>query len=251
MNTVNLARRAAFFAPLLLALAAVPVLLPASALAATTGSGKAASQTRNVGEFQAIKSAGAMDIVVRQGATTSVQVTADDNLLPLLETVVEGSGDSATLIVRWKRGENIHHDSDVKVSVVTPRLSMLSAAGSGDIVVEAFQTPALQVAVAGSGNAKLDRLSTDDLGIRISGSGDVGGQGRAAKMKVNIAGSGSVNLTDMKADDVSVSIAGSGDAAVNAHRTLDVSIAGSGDVVYTGDATVKSSVAGSGSVKRK
>ena len=251
MNPVSLARRAAFITPLLCALAALPVLLPTAAMAATSGSGKTASETRNVGEFQAIKSSGSMDIVVRQGAQTSVQVSADDNLLPLLETSVEGSGDSATLIVRWKRGENIHHRGDVKISIVTPRLSLVSASGSGDIQVDGFQTPALQVSVAGSGNARLDKLSTEDLGIRISGSGDVAGQGRAAKMKVSIAGSGSVKLSELKSDDVTVNIAGSGDAAVNAQKTLAVSIAGSGDVVYTGDALVKSSVAGSGSVKRR
>jgi Putative auto-transporter adhesin, head GIN domain len=251
MNPVSLARRAAFFTPLLCALAALPVLLPAQALAATSGSGKTATETRSVGEFQAIKSAGSMNITVKQGAQTSVQVSADDNLLPLLETSVEGSGDSATLLVRWKRGENIHHRSDVKINIVTPRLTLVSASGSGDIQVDGFQTPALQVAVAGSGNARLDQLNTEDLGIRISGSGDVAGQGRAAKMKVSIAGSGSGKLTDLKSDDVSVSIAGSGDAAVNAQKTLSVSIAGSGDVVYTGDAMVKSSVAGSGSVKRR
>lgn len=241
----QLARRAIFLAPLLGALIALP------AGAATSGSGKTASETRTVGDFQAIKSAGSMDLVVKQGAQTSVQVSADDNLLPLLETVVEGSGDNATLHVRWKRGESIHSRGHVMISIVTPKLSMVSAAGSGDIQVQAFQTPALQVAVAGSGNAKLDNLSTDDLGIRISGSGDVAGQGRAAKMKVSIAGSGSVKLSELKSEDVTVSIAGSGDAAVNAQKTLSVSIAGSGDVTYTGDAMVKSTVAGSGSVKRK
>lgn len=256
MNTaqpVRLARRAAFIAPLLLALAALPatLLLPAEAVAATAGSGRTASETRTVGEFQAVKSAGSIDLVVKQGAQSSVQVSADDNLLPLLETIVEGSGDNATLIVRWKRGESIHHRGNASVSIVTPKLSLVSAAGSGDIQVQGFQTPALQVAVAGSGNARLDNLSTEDLGIRISGSGDVAGQGRAAKMKVSIAGSGSVKLTELKSEDVSVSIAGSGDAAVHAQKTLAVSIAGSGDVVYTGDATVKSSVAGSGSVKRR
>ncbi len=250
MNTpqpVRLARRAVILAPLLGALA----VLPACAVAGTAGSGKTATETRSVGEFQAVKSAGSMRLVVKQGAQTSVQVSADDNLLPLLETLVEGSGDNATLLVRWKRGESIHSRSDVTVQIVTPRLSLVSASGSGDIQVQSFQTPALQVAVAGSGNAKLDNLSTDDLGIRISGSGDVAGQGRAAKMKVNIAGSGSVKLTELKSDDVSVSIAGSGDAAINAEKTLSVSIAGSGDVTYTGAAMVKSSVAGSGSVKRK
>lgn len=252
MTRTDRTRRAAFALPLLCALAAVPALLPAPAFAATTGSGKTASENRSVGDFQAVATNGSIDLTVRQGAQISVQVSADDNLLPLLETVVEpGKDGTGVLKVGWKRGENIHHRSRVTVNVTMPKLGALATAGSGDIKVEAFQTPALSVAVAGSGNARFDGLSTEDLGIRISGSGNVGGKGRTAKLKVSIAGSGDVKLMDMSADDVTVSIAGSGDAAVNAGKSLSVSIAGSGDVVYSGDAQVKSSVAGSGSVRRR
>ncbi len=252
MNRFDRTRRTAFAIPLLCALAALPALLPAQAWAASIGSGKSAAETRSVSDFQAVSTSGSIDLVVRQGATASVQVTADDNLMPLLETTVESGRDGvATLKVQWKKSENIMTRSRAVVNVTMPKLSALSAAGSGEIKLETFQTPALQVAIAGSGSAKLDSLSTDDLAVRISGSGDVAGKGRAAKMKVTIAGSGAVKLMDMSSDDVTVSIAGSGDAAVNASKTLAVSIAGSGDVVYSGDPQVKSSVAGSGSVKKK
>lgn len=252
MNRTDRTRRAAFALPLLCALTAVPALLPAPAFAATSGSGKSATENRTVGDFQAVSTNGSIDLIVRQGAQTAVQVTADDNLLPLLETVVEpGKDGNGVLKVGWKRGENIWHRGRVTVNVTLPKLASLATAGSGDIQVEAFQTPSLSVAVAGAGNAQLKGLATEELGIRISGSGNVGGQGKATKVKVSIAGSGDVKLMDMSADDVSVSIAGSGDAAVNAGKTLSVSIAGSGDVVYSGDAQVKSSVAGSGSVKKR
>jgi hypothetical protein len=213
---------------------------------------------RTLESFEAISVSGAMDVVVRQGAQQSVQVQADDNLLPLLETVVESGRNGATLQVRWKRngggswwsGQNIYPRTKVVVTVVVPKLSALGLAGSGDLRVESFQTPSLQLSVAGSGDARLDGLTTDELGVRVSGSGDVSGRGKAGTVKINIAGSGDVRLSEMRADDVSVSIAGSGDAAVNAQKALSVSIAGSGDVRYSGDAQVKSSVAGSGTVRK-
>jgi len=231
-------------------LALAPALLPAAAQAATVqGSGTAASEMRTVPEFQAIATKGSIDIIVRQGAQPSVQVQADDNLLPLLETVVEGG--SATLQVRWKRGESLSTRAKVLVTVVTPRLGALASAGSGDIRLETFNTPALQLSLAGSGDARLENLSTEALTVSIAGSGDVSGKGSAGKTKVSIAGSGDVRLMDLRSDDVTVSIAGSGDAAVNAQRTLTVSIAGSGDVVYAGNAQVTRSVIGSGSVTKK
>ncbi|MBA4176094.1 MAG: DUF2807 domain-containing protein [Leptothrix sp. (in: Bacteria)] len=254
------ARHAALATLLLCGMALAPTLLPVSAHAASVhGSGTAATETRTVAEFQAIALSGAVDLTVRQGEAASVRVTADDNLLPMLETVVEPDGKGATLHLRWKRGtgsgrmgwQSIDTRTRVVVDVVTPRLTALSTAGAGNIKLETFKTPALQVSISGAGDARIDGLETEDLGVRISGSGDVVGQGTAVKTSVSIAGSGDVRLTEMRSDTVTVSIAGSGDAAVNAQKTLSVRIAGSGDVVYTGNAEIKSSVAGSGSVKKK
>lgn len=151
------------------------------AQAATTGSGGSVSETRPVAEFTSIA------VVVSQGETTTLQVQADDNLLQLLETSVE----SGRLKIGWKRGESAQHRSAVKVTVVTPKLTALSAAGSGDLKLQAFTTQALKLSVAGSSSASLAGLSTDDLGISIAGSGDVVYSGNAI-VKSSVAGSGSV-----------------------------------------------------------
>lgn len=235
-------------APALLGLAILP---QGSRAAGISGSGKPATEARALPEFQAIGLNGAIDLTVRQGASQSVQVEADDNLLPLLETVVEAGKDGPVLKLRWKPGHSIFTRSRVRATVVVPRLTALASAGSGDMRVERFDTPVFKLAISGSGDVELADLTTADLGIQISGSGDVAGTGSATRLKVSIAGSGDVSLGAMKADDVSVAIAGSGDAAVQAHKTLDVSIAGSGDVTYTGNPAVKRSVAGSGSVTRR
>jgi carbon monoxide dehydrogenase subunit G len=256
-------RRAALVTTLIGALALTSALAavftPGPAYAASVqGSGNSATETRTLEAFEAVSLSGAMDLVVRQGAQQSVQVQADDNLLPMLETLVESGRNGNTLKVRWKRDsgwgggwQNIQTRSKVLITVVVPKLSAVAVAGSGDVRVETFSTPSLQLSLSGSGDARLDGLTTDELGVRVSGSGDVSGKGTAAKVKISIAGSGDVRLSEMRADEVTVSIAGSGDAAVNAQKALSVSIAGSGDVSYTGDAQVKSSVAGSGSVRRK
>ncbi len=233
-------------------LAALPLTLPLAAQAApVSGSGKVSTESRSLADFQAVALNGSVDLVVRQGAAQSVLVEADDNLLPLLETVVESTAQGATLVVRWKKGQSLYTRSKVLITVALPTLSALSASGSGDIRVEPFNTPALKLSLSGSGDAKLHSLNTADFGINISGSGDVAANGSATKLSISIAGSGDVRLADLKSDDVTVSIAGSGDAAVNANKTLEVRIAGSGNVSYSGNATVKSKVAGSGSVNKR
>ena len=245
------ARSAALMAPLLACLVFAQLLLPTTAHAATTqGSGTRAAESRNVAEFQAVTLHGSMDLVVRQGAQ-SVQVQADDNLLPLLETVVEPGSNGSTLVVRWKKGHSLKTRSKVLVTVSMPKLTALASSGSGDIHLESFSTPALKFAMSGSGDVRFDKLTTEDLDIGISGSSDVGGSGRAARLKIGIAGSGDVRLADLQADEVDIRIAGSGDAAVQAQKSLAVSIMGSGDVRYSGNPSLKTSVAGSGSIHKR
>jgi Putative auto-transporter adhesin, head GIN domain len=233
------------------AFAGVSLFALAAQSASVSGSGKSATESRNLAEFQAISLSGSMDMVVSQGPQQQVQVSADDNLLALLETVVENGKNGATLLVRWKPGQSLNTRSKVLVTVVVPKLSAIGLSGSGDARVQSFNTPRLEVTVAGSSDVQLPGLNTEDLSVRIAGSGDVRGDGKATKLKISVAGSGDARLADLRAEDVSVSVAGSGDAAVQAQKTLDVSVAGSGTVTYSGAATVKKSIAGSGSVTKK
>ena len=220
--------------------------------AAVSGSGTVASQVRAVADFKAIQVTGPFKLIVRQTGRESVEVRADDNLLPLLETVVvpAGSGER-TLQVRWKRGETIRTRSEATVTVEVAQLTALASQGSGVIVIESLKTPRLKLALSGSGDARLEALTADHLDLSVAGSGDVRAAGQADQLKVSVAGSGDIRALDLKAGEVAVSIAGSGDVAVHADRTLDVSIAGSGDVVYRGGAALKSRIAGSGSVTER
>jgi len=237
----------------LTALLAGALLAPPVAWAAerVVGSGRAATEARPVGEFEAISLSGSIDIVVNQGPAASVSATADDNLLPLLETVIEPASSGPRLVVRWKSGTSLSTRSKAVVQVTTPRLVALASAGSGDARIESFSTPTLKVALSGSGNAAMPGLKTENLQIAIAGSGDVKTDGQASRLKVSVAGSGDVLARELRSDEVTVSIAGSGDVSVHAAKKLAVSIAGSGDVVYTGEPELSRSVAGSGSVRRR
>jgi hypothetical protein len=229
------------------------LLLPvAAAHAAVIGSGKAATETREASGFSAITLRGGMDLVVRQRAREAVQISADDNLLPLLQTTIEGSGDSRTLVIQWARGENIRTRAKTVVTVDVVKLTALASFGSGDIGVEALKTPALALSISGSSDARLSSLDTEQLRVSISGSGDVQASGKATRLSLSIAGSGDLRAPGLVADDVSLSIAGSGNASVQARQTLAVSIAGSGDVEYSGAATItKNRIAGSGSIRQR
>jgi hypothetical protein len=247
--TPSTSRRLLTLVPLALSLLAGAALWPSgTASAATAGSGRAATEARAVAPFEAIAVQGEIELVVRQSDAPSLAVTADDNLLPLLETVVEGG----TLKLRFRAGERVRPKTAPKVVVEATRLKAVSAAGSGNLRLDGLRAPAFALSIAGSSDAVLHGLQVDALQVSVAGSGDVHGDGSARTLKVSIAGSGDVDLTALQADEVRVSIAGSGDAAVTANRTLQASVAGSGDVRYRGNvATVTTSVVGSGRVSRR
>ena len=218
--------------------------------AATNGSGQAATQTRPLSGFQAISMLGDIDVVVRQRGSEGVQVRADDNILPLVQTWVEGSADSRTLRIQYKPGESLRARTKVVVTVDVMKLSAVASAGSGALTIEALKTPVLALSLSGSSDAALLQVDVERLDISIAGSGEVRVSGRAPKLDVSVAGSGDLRARDLAADEVSVSIAGSGNVAVTAQKSLSVAIAGSGDVEYGGGgALAQKSIVGSGSVR--
>jgi hypothetical protein len=240
------------FAALAAAGCFVLTLAAPAAAAGAAGSGRVAGETRTVAGFDAISVAGPIDLVVRQGAAEALTLRAEDNLLPLIETVVEPAAGRRTLKIRVRAGERIASHKPIVATVDVVRLTAIAAAGSGDVTVEALSTPSLALSLAGANQARLPRLTTDAFELRISGSGDVTAAGSAKSIKLAIAGSGDADLAGLVADDVAVRIAGSGDANVTANKALQVSIAGSGDVRYGGSVTaVATTLAGSGTVQRR
>ena len=237
-------RRVAFITPLLLAVAGWASLwLSAPALAAT--------ETRGVPEFQAITVAADVEVTVQQGSQQSLTLTAEDNVLALLEAVVETGTGAPTLVLRYKRGAKVYTPYKVRATVVVPCLSAVKVASSADVRLEAFNTPSLKLSILGSGDIRAHGLTAEELQVSVAGSGDVHGSGSVRRLKVSVAGSGDVRLAELRADDVVVGIAGSGDVVVQAQATLDVSIVGSGDVQYIGAAKVKQSVRGSGTIRQR
>jgi Putative auto-transporter adhesin, head GIN domain len=213
------------------------------------GNGKATSESRSAAEFNGIAlSGGSMSLKLRQGSPASVVVHGDANLLPLIETVVDGG---QTLQLRWQRGTSVRTQSPTWVEVVAPQVHAVTSTGSGDIEVDTMKVPRLALSIKGSGDVRAKALSNDELSIGVAGSGGLHLAGRTARLAINLSGSGSVDAGDLRADDVTVGIAGSGDATVFAAQKLVASIAGSGNLWYSGEPSVQRSIAGSGSVRRR
>lgn len=202
-------------------------LLPIGCMAVgVPGSGNVITQSRTVSTFSQVVLEGAADIVLVSGAaSTSCEVEADDNLLAMIETRVDGN----VLTIRMTGTMSPTRTPIVRLQ--TTNVDRLSINGSGDVDLSGLKEEAFTLSIAGSGSTKL--------------------AGSCESLSISIMGSGSINADACTTQSTSVSISGSGDATLNVEKELSVSITGSGDVRYRGNAAVSESIMGSGSVIRQ
>lgn len=213
---------------------------------AVRGSGMLKTQARDVGTFTGVTLALSAVVEVRQGDKDVVVIETDDNLLPLIETVVE----NGTLRIRLKNRTGSIAAKAIRIGVTARVIEALAVAGAGEIRVDTLQTKSLAATISGSGDIRIGQLDAASFKANINGSGDLTVAGKSDTLQGAIAGSGTLQSGKLEARTAALKIAGSGYAKVWARETLAVSVAGSGDVDYYGSPALTRSVAGSGTIKR-
>jgi hypothetical protein len=242
-----------------LAVSALAFALPASQATASPldwfggekiqGSGNIKKQTRELAHFTGVSMSLPASVELRIGNSEGITIETDDNLLPLIETVIE----NGTLKVRpSKRNMNLQTRS-MKIVINAEEVERISLGGSGSIESDPLKGRAMKFDLGGSGTINIKSIEGESISVALGGSGNFKtGGGTAGNLSVSIGGSGDVDLDlgRVKAREASVSVAGSGEALIWASNALSVTIAGSGDVNYYGDPKLSQSVVGSGGARR-
>jgi len=231
-------------------LALLPFARSAAAQTLVKGSGVAATQRRDIGAFVGVGLGAPFAVVLRAGAREAIEIVADDNILALVQTRLEGSGSERRLQIDLPRDTRVEPRTPVVVTIDYVRLEDLALGGAGSITARSMRAPKLEAAIGGSGKIDLGDLDAGNLTVAIGGSGTFRADGKARTLSVSIGGSGRCDAERLVANDVSVSVAGSGDTRVRAETALRASIAGSGDVHHSGAAIPQVAIVGSGRVKR-
>jgi hypothetical protein len=210
------------------------------------GNGKIKREARQVAHFNGLSMALPGEVEVRTGNSEGLSIETDDNLLPLIETVVE----DGTLKIRNKKKVNIN-TRNLKIVVQTRGVDRLALGGSGSIDADRVAGSRVQFDVGGSGSVKVGKAEGETISINLGGSGDLKViEGAARSLSATIGGSGTIDMARVRLDKASVNLAGSGEATLWVNKSLDMTVAGSGDVNYYGDPQVSKTVVGSGSARR-
>jgi hypothetical protein len=173
------------------------------------GSGKIKTEVRQVENFTSIRLSVPATLSIERTGEAGLKVTAEDNLLPVLESEVK--------------------DGTLRLSLAR-RTSF-----TGKIpVFEVTVTDLRGLQVEGSGIVKASKLDGGALSLTVTGSGEVDLAGRSDLFTVAIAGSGSVDAGELQTKRAKVGVTGSGEIVVNASDELDATVTGSGTVEYMG-----------------
>jgi hypothetical protein len=214
------------------------------------GSGDVQTETRDTGAFESIfiEYPGAV-IIVQQGDNETVEIEADDNLLPQLSTEVV----SSTLTIKsmetdWKA--MVNPSQPVRISITAAELNeIVLSAPVGDLVVNGLQAETLKLVLSGGAQIKLNGIQVDLLDSDLSGAGDIQASGAADEIKLILSGLGNFNAADLMSNKATIELSGMGNATVQVEKELVATITGAGSIEYIGNPNVEQAVTGAGSIK--
>lgn len=205
------------------------------------GEGLAVSEQRNVAPFSAIDLNIDADMTVTAGATQSLEVGAQENILAVISTEVAGNVLDVTSTECFSTSEGVSLEATI------PSLQQVTTGASGSVNGSGFSVPGLELVTEGSGAITItDTTVSGTATVRTAASGNIELTGSAGQLVINVDGSGNVTADECPVAECSVTIGGSGSARVDPTDTLNVTIMGSGNVYYRGNPAIQKNIMGTG-----
>jgi hypothetical protein len=211
------------------------------------GSGHVITENRALNAFSRISASGISVLNITQGEPPSLTVEADDNILPLIETEVNGD----TLRIGYKLGKwsGIRATKPVTVSVTMKRLSDLDVSGSIQIRAGSIAAESLTIRGGGATELTVSALTAQTLKVHINGSAKCDIAGTVGSQSVQGSGAIHYSAAKLRSRSAEVDISGAANVTVWATEDLDVRASGAGEVSYYGKPRVTNEVSGLCSIK--
>ena len=189
------------------------------------GSGKLLKEKRNVGSFNSISTEGAFDIEVVCQKPQEVEISGDDNILPLVSTEVSNN------VLHIKNLRNYSTSEPLTLRISAPDLVGIHSSGAGTIQVSG--------------------LKNDRFEIDVNGAPTIRASGETKALKIDANGAGKIDTHKLRAARVEVESKGVSGVEVYAMEQLDVTVSGPSHVTYRGNPVVNKTVHGPGIVEKR
>lgn len=189
------------------------------------GSGKLLKEKRNVASFNSISTEGAFDLELVCQKPQELEISGDDNILPLVSTEVSNN------VLRVRNLRNYSTSQPLTLRISVPDLVRIDSSGAGTIEVSG--------------------IKNDKFEINVSGAPTIRASGETRALAIDASGAAKIDLHKLRAARVEVDSKGVSAVEVYAAEQLDVTVSGPSHVIYRGNPVVNKTVNGPGSVEKK
>ncbi len=176
--------------------------------ASVAGSGQAKTETRQIGDIDSVRFDGAGAVVATLGQPPALKITADDNLLPLLETTVV----ERELRIRPK--QSISPRTPIRIELACQNLESFTCTGAGE--------------------HELRNVANEKLRIELSGAGTVRVSGTSERLDLVVSGAGTIDTSALQAKQVHVEASGAVELKVAASEKITGTLSGACSLTYSG-----------------
>ncbi len=188
----------------------------------TVGSGNVATESRAVAGFNAVSVRGLAHLIVEQTGAESLQITADDNLLRLIQSeVVDG-----VLVLGFRPDTNVGTAQEVLYRVTAATLNGLS--------------------VSGVSRAEAFGIATEEFTTDVSGVSTAMLLGNAATHRLTVSGVSGLDAPNLESRYVFANASGPSRALIRVSHTLTADVSGFAIIEYLGDPVVTATHTGGG-----
>jgi hypothetical protein len=212
------------------------------------GSGEIITETRAVAGFNKIRLDGAGRLLIKQGASESLVIEAEENMMDELTSEVNGD----TLVLGYKDRpwwRAILPTRPIIYDLTVVDLNEFTLNGAGDLKIENLETSTFEITMNGAGQIDVEGLMADSLIVHIAGTGTVAINGEASSQSISIDGAGNYQAGDLLTSTTEITIDGLGNATIWATESLDITINGGGSLNYYGMPSVSQDINGLGEIK--
>jgi hypothetical protein len=175
------------------------------------GSGFIISEKRDLADFSGIDVSSAFHVEVSAQKDYEFEISADDNILPLVETSVSDG------VLRISLKEGIKASSPIRIRISVPNIDRIEASGASKISVANLKNESLQIDSSGA--------------CRI----DLAGETR--DLIVDVSGAGNINASELRSKTAHVDASGASQVDVFVTDRLSSDASGASRITYSGDPT--------------
>jgi hypothetical protein len=183
------------------------------------GSGVVASESRAVAAFSGVTVDGPFRVTLRPAAATSLELTAEDNVLPRIRTEVRGDRLHVFLVDGSQSTTR-----EMAVRIASPELRAVEGSAAAQIEARGFTVDALET--------------------RLSEASSLVVTGRADRHDLHLAGASRCRAEELRSRWVSAELSGASNGIVAVSDTLDVRASGASTLEYLGDPALTLAVSG-------